>query len=126
MYVLASYIAICKHNALMLTFSFSASTESCVNCISTSVCTTSSGLYLNFSRLFDHSLSLSPCELYLNVDIVDDSLSEEACVKLSSNMSLNYEIVCPTCIQRNIFYEIPNSAFFNVEDCSNAGKNAPI
>ena len=93
-----------------------------MNCISTSVCTTLCGSYLNFSRLFDHSLSISPCELYLNADIAHDNLNEEACVELSSNM--NYTIICPICIQ-DIFYEIPNSAFVNVEDCSNTGMHAP-
>ena len=111
------------HNALLFTFCFSASTESCVNCISARVCTTSSGPYLNFSRLFNHSLSISPCELYLNADIVHDSLNEEACVELSSHM--NYSIICPIC-NRDILYEIPISAFFNTEDCSNSGTHAPI
>ena len=122
-YILATYVCAYVYNTLMLTFCFSASTESCVNCISTSVCTTLSGLYLNFSRLFNHSLSISPCELYLNANIAHDSLSEEACVELSSNM--NYTIACPICIQ-DIFYKIPNSAFFNVEDCSNTGMHPPI
>ena len=93
-----------------------------MNCISASVCTTSSGPYLNFSRLFNHSLSISPCELYLNVDIAHDSLNEEACVELSSQM--NYSIICPICNQ-DILYKIPNSAFLNTEDCSNAGMHAP-
>ena len=101
------------------TFYFSGSNENCRNCISTKLCMTSSGFYLNFSRLFNHTLSKSPCELHLNDEIYYDSLNEEICIEISSNMT--YYILCPVCDQV-IYYELPNSTFSNIEDCSHSGK----
>ena len=93
--------------------------ESCSNCISARVCMTSGVTYLNFSVLFNHSLtSGSKCELYVNTDPLN-ILTEDRCVEVSSNMS--YYIVCPICHEYEVYYEIPNSTFFNIADCSDSG-----
>ena len=91
--------------------------ESCGNCINARLCMSSGVTYLNFSVLFNRSLSPSPCELYSNIAPI--GLTERRCVELSSNM--NYSIVCPICEQQEVYYKIPNNAFFNIEDCSDSG-----
>ena len=81
---------------------------------------TSSRIYLNFSRLFNHTFSTSPCDLHLNTENLG-SLSEEICVELSSNM--NYYILCPVCNgTHEIHYDLPNGIFSNIEDCYHTGK----
>ena len=105
----------------MYIFCFSVTDVSCENCIGARVCKTSRVQYLNFSRLFNHSLSSgSPCELHSNAGVAPYILNEGTCVMLLSNM--NYSIVCPICNHRyNLIYKIPNSANLNIEYCSNAG-----
>ena len=102
---------------------FSGSNEGCGKCFSARVCENSTGTYLNILRLFNRSLTISPCELYSNTyDIVNFNVTEEMCINISSN--LNYSILCPICNQ-DIYYEIPNSIFANTEDCLGSGKYYP-
>ena len=96
--------------------------ENCENCFSVRVCGNKAGTYLNFTRLFNHLLLQGSCELYLNSEIAHYSITDDTCVELSSNS--NYTLVCPVCNQNvsaDIYYEIPNSIFFSIEDCSNSG-----
>jgi len=80
---------------------------------------TTTGIYLNFSRLFDQSISISPCELLVNGEF-NVEIGEVKCVKVFSNS--NYSIRCPIC-NREIHHVIPNSIFSNnVEDCYDSGK----
>ena len=83
---------------------------------------TDTGTYLNFSQLYNHSLTPSPCELYLN-DYTIDILTEEMCLNLFSNM--NYSIRCPICDQQ-FYYEITNNVFSDIEDCSDSGTHIYI
>ena len=112
--------SLCDHRVVTDLYVYYLVGESCENCISARVCVSSVGTYLNITRLFNHSLSISPCELHFTTDTVINNtiLSEEMCIELSSNM--NYSIMCPICCEV-IHYKIPDSIFFNTENCLDSG-----
>ena len=109
MYILHNY------NNLIIIFCFSALEESCEKCISTRVCKNNTGTYLRFSKHYKPSLSMVPCDLYLNNDMVQSSITEEMFVEISPQS--NYSIRCPIC-DHEIYYEIPHFTFFNIPYCS--------
>ena len=85
---------------------------------------TIAGTYLNITSFFNHLLLEGFCELYLNSEFahININVTDDTCVELPSNS--NYTILCPVCSQNvntEIYYEIPNSIFYSIEDCSNSG-----
>ena len=105
----------------MIIIAYSARQESqdvsCDGCISTRICKNTSRTYLqSFSKLFDPSLSSSPCELYLNDSNPTDI--ERSSVELFSNT--NYLIRCPICAHGSydIYYVISRNNILKAESCS--------
>lgn len=90
--------------------------QSCEACISVRVCMITARTYLYFSIHFDQSLLRDGgCELLLNGMVINQTITEQSCVELFSN--LNYLIRCPIC-SRDINHAIPNDMFTNISDCS--------
>ena len=95
---------------------------SCEGCFSTRICTNATGTYLQFSTLFNPSLSSSHslCELrHLNGSF-NRIINEESLAKLSPDAG--YMIQCPICSDNySINYIIPRRNVSNADSCSNSG-----
>ena len=107
---------------MCIIFTFLEQRMSCDGCISTTICTTTTGkCRLRFSKLFNLS---SQCELhvdFLNGTRNVNTFTEGKYMDLLPNSSYYIQCHTPTCpnVRRDIYYIIPTSI---VEDCSNSGK----
>ena len=107
------------HTYYKMCYYYSDPNVNCDACINVRVCNTATGIYLNFSILFDQSLLMGQtCELLLNSEFTV-IITEQNCVELSA--SANYSIQCPICVHGDIHYVISNSIFADVEDCFDSG-----